>query len=125
MRRDSYDEGRPCKVSSVILDTGCTLTIDVKSLLQPFISSKLGVASCEVTVGAEEWNDGMFDALWSACDGRMAQSLKFYTEPRGRRSFIRLINLMLAGPDHGDRHYSLVGIEAKLQGIAENYIEVC
>lgn len=68
-------------MSSTSLGTLCTLTIDVKALLYPFMSSKLGVTSCAISMHEDEidvFSDDMksnFEALWSALDGRMAQSI--------------------------------------------------
>ncbi|KAH7718707.1 hypothetical protein AAVH_13860 [Aphelenchoides avenae] len=120
--RDTYDDGRPCTVSSIVLHGGCTLTIDVKALLQPFISAKLGVTSYEVAVHViDEEALSEVDALGSAYDGRMAQSLKY--NAYGRESFLGLIDRMLAEPAHGGRHYSLVGWQEKLQRVIENYVK--
>ncbi|KAH7711884.1 hypothetical protein AAVH_20802 [Aphelenchoides avenae] len=116
------DDGLSCTVSSIVLHGGCTLTIDVKALLQPLISAKLGVTSYEVAVHAiDEEAVTEFDALWTAYDGRMAQSLKYYAY--GRQAFLGLIDRMLAEPAHGGRHYSLIGWQEKLQRVVENYVK--
>lgn len=126
--RDAYDDSRPSKVSSVILDAICTLTIDVKALLHPFMPSKLGVTSCELILHEDDqrgFSDDMkakLGALWSAWDGCSGQSLKLY--PSCPESFVYLIDRMLAEPDHGGRHYSLVGIEMEVQQVVDNYIDV-
>lgn len=122
--RDTYDDGRPCRISSVRLGTNCALTIDVKALLQPFIFT-IGVTSYEI-VDFGEWDDDevsiSFEALWSAWDRSKVEMLELHlTCPQ---MFTWLVDRMLVEQAHKGRRYLLYADDFDLQTVVESYVEV-
>lgn len=120
--KQNCDDRKPCRAFGfdVLLHRSSVESIQA---LNPFVSSKLGVASYFTHVkNDDERSEAQFQAAWDMWDRSTATFVSFQLEPP---AFQRFFDNLLREKDHGTRHYSLTLFEDNVPLWIERLIQVC
>lgn len=116
----------PCRAAKLSISTSSqpNSTIRVQQLLQPFISSKLGVvryvfsAHSDDDRSEEQWK-AEFDALWSSWDRPTAETVTYNLSGPDVLSYF--LENLLREQEHGDRPYTVNGDSLEM---VESYVQI-
>lgn len=124
--RDLFDDRMPCRAVELSISSSGQPSngTSLQQLLQPLVSSKLGVVRYDFGARSdddrpeEQWR-AEFDALWSSWDRPTAETVTYNLS--GPAVLWYFLEHPLRETEHGDRHHTVNGDSLE---VVESYVQV-